>query len=68
MGARKNGSKQLLYYQNINRAETAVNWFVGIAWLVCVALNLIHIFTGNIADNMNHNTYLPLISLTFVSV
>ena len=45
-----------------------VNWFVGIAWAVCVVLNVSQIYTRNIADYLNHHTYLPLISLSFVLV
>ena len=68
MDDRKKSTNKLLYFQNIKRAESVINCFLGIAWVVCVTLNLIYIYTGNIADYMNHNSYLPLISFSFVAV
>ena len=68
MDDRKKSTINLLYFHQIKRAESVINCFLGIAWVVCVTLNLIYIYTGNIADYMNHNSYLPLISFSFVAV
>jgi hypothetical protein len=67
MKTRKEFSKNLLYFKNIQKTELAVNWFLGISWTICLIVNLAQIFTGNDIVYFDHHTYLPLIAFSFVT-
>ena len=66
MDSRKEYSKNLLYFSNVQKAEKVVTIFLIVSWFVCVVINLIFIFTHNIMDYFDHHTYLPLIGLSFI--
>lgn len=67
MESRKEFSKNLLYFQNIQTAEKWITVFLGVSWVVCIVINIAYIYTDNIIDYFNHHTYLPLISFSFVA-
>jgi hypothetical protein len=66
MKTRKEFSKNLIYFKNIQKTERVVNWFLAISWSVCIAINIAEILTGNDVDYFDHHTYLPLIAFSFL--
>ncbi len=67
MKTRKEFSKNLLYFKNIQKTEKTINYFLAISWAVCVGLNAAYILTDKNVDYFDHQTYLPLISFSFVA-
>jgi hypothetical protein len=66
MKTRKEFSKNLLYFKNIQKTERVVNWFLAISWTVCVGVNIAEIATNNDIDYFDHHSYLPLIAFSFI--
>jgi hypothetical protein len=67
MESRKEYSKNLLYFSNIEKAEKALVWLQGISWAVCIILNVSFVSTNNTMSYADHHTYLPLIGFSFIA-
>ena len=66
METRKDYSNNILYFKNIQLTEKIVAIFLSLAWLTCITVNIIFIYTDNILDYLDHHTYLPLIGYSFM--
>jgi hypothetical protein len=66
METRKEFSKNLIYFSNFQKIDRITTYCVAAAWFVCVTLNVSYIYSGNVLDYFDQNTYLPLIGFTFV--
>lgn len=67
MKTRKEFSKNLLYFKNIQKTETAVNYFLAISWFICIGINIGYIFSDRTVNYFDHNTFLPLIGFSFIA-
>ena len=67
METKKNFSKNLLYFSNVNLAEKILDIFLFFSWIVCISINIAFIVSHKSLDFFDQNVYLTLIGYSFMA-